>query len=156
MTKTYSPEEIQAVQSTLSKMLASQNLAVLATHDSGQPYTSLVAFAASADLKQLYFATSRSTRKYASLVANPRVAMMIDNRSNRPSDITDSMAATAVGNAETVTGGELEKTKSLYLQKHPHLFEFVSSPGICLVRLTVSCYYVVTRFQDVMELPMGK
>jgi heme iron utilization protein len=155
MTQIPSPNKIKAVQNALAKMLASQNLAVLATHDEGQPYTSLVAFVASPDLKQLYFATSRTTRKYLSLTANPRVAMMIDNRSNRPSDIEEAMAATAVGDAETVGGNELETPKALYLDKHPHMAEFAAAPDTALVRLKVSCYYVVTRFQDVTPLPMG-
>jgi hypothetical protein len=48
-----------------------------------QPYASLMAFAATDDLKRLLFATERNTRKYANLVSNPRAALLVDNRSNQ-------------------------------------------------------------------------
>ena len=64
----------------LKALLESQKLAVLATHREGQPYGSLVSFVATEDMKQILFATTRSTRKYANLTADDRVAMVIDNR----------------------------------------------------------------------------
>lgn len=149
-----SPEKIKTTRSALGALLTSQNLAVLATQDQGQPYTSLVAFAVSADMKSLYFATSRSTRKYANLIANPKVAMMMDNRENQPVDFVEAMAATALGHVETLSGSELAESKKIYRQKHPHLGEFLAAPETALVRLNVSAYYVVTRFQDVVELSM--
>lgn len=149
------PETTDAVRTELAKLLADQNLAVLATQNQGQPYTSLVAFAASADMKFLYFATARSTRKYANLLNNPNVAMMMDNRENRPVDFIEAMAATAVGSVETLSGTGLAEPKEIYLQKHPHLAEFLAAPETVLVRLNVSAYYVVTRFQDVLEIRMG-
>jgi hypothetical protein len=65
------------------------------------------------------------------------------------------MAATAVGGVETLSGNALGEPKKIYLQKHPHLAEFLAAPETALVRLNVSAYYVVTRFQDVVELSMG-
>ena len=67
-------------------LFASQPLAVLATMMSGQPYTNLVAFCETDDLKCLLFATNRSTRKYDNLVENPQIAMLIDSRANQESD----------------------------------------------------------------------
>ena len=144
------------IRSALENLLKSQNLAVLATHNQGQPYASLVAFAGSEDLKALYFVTGRATRKYANLMADPRAAMMIDNRSNAPADIADAMAATATGSVEIVSENERIKLLSVYLQKHPHLAEFAKSPSTRLIRLNVFCYYVVNRFQNVVELHMEK
>jgi nitroimidazol reductase NimA-like FMN-containing flavoprotein (pyridoxamine 5'-phosphate oxidase superfamily) len=138
----------------LTRLMASQNLAVLATHDHGQPYTSLVAFAGSKDLKSLFFITGRATRKYANLKADPRAAMMIDNRSNAPADIADAMAATASGFVDIISENEGAELLNRYLQKHPHLAEFARSPSTRLIRLNVHCYYVVNRFQNVVELHM--
>ncbi len=140
----------------LTRLMGSQSLAVLATHNQGQPYTSLVAFAGSEDLKALYFVTGQATRKYVNVTNDPRASMMIDNRSNAPSDIADAMAATATGSVDIVSGIELIELQDIYLQKHPHLAEFVKSPSTRLIRLNVSCYYVVNRFQNVVELHMRK
>jgi len=60
-------KNLSKLKRNLRKLLRSQLLAVLSTQNQGQPYASLVAFASSDDLKSLYFATSRSTRKYANL-----------------------------------------------------------------------------------------
>ena len=148
--------QTENLRTALKDLIASQNLAVLATHDHGQPYTSLIAFAGSKDLKQLFFVTGKATRKYANLASDARAAMMIDSRSNAPSDIAEAMAATATGSVDIVSGIELTELENIYLQKHPHLAEFAKSPSTRLIRLNVSCYYVVNRFQHVVELHMRK
>jgi nitroimidazol reductase NimA-like FMN-containing flavoprotein (pyridoxamine 5'-phosphate oxidase superfamily) len=136
----------------LKKLLASQPLAVLATQGQGQPYVTLVAFASSSDLKSLYFATTRSTRKYANLSADSRVAMLVDNRSNKASDFRWAMAATATGRAMEVASGQRAAALELYLAKHPHLRDFVSAPTCAFCEIRVQIYFVVTRFQNVVEV----
>ena len=136
----------------LRELLASQLLGVLGTHHDGEPYTSLVGFAATADLSRLLFATGRATRKHANLVADSRASMLVDNRTNRPADFTQASAATAVGLVEEITADERPTFDALFLAKHPHLESFVRSPSCALLRLQVSVYMVVTRFQHVIEL----
>lgn len=133
-------------------LLRDQNLAVLSTDRNGHPYASLVGFVADDDLRYIYFVTTRATRKFDALTSNPRVAMLIDNRSNRFRDFRDAMAVTAIGEAGEIAKDENRSTVSAYLEKHPHLAEFMSSPTSALVRVEVSTYYVVTHFQHVMEL----
>jgi len=58
------PEDIKK---HIRKLFIDQKLAVLSTHRSGQPYASLVAFVGKEDLKEIFFVTSRSTRKHANL-----------------------------------------------------------------------------------------
>lgn len=136
----------------LQGLFESQRLAVLATQNEGQPYTSLVAFTASKDLKQLFFATTRATRKYANLTADSRVSMLVDNRSNKATDFRWAMAVTATGKAEEIEGREREEASKLYLAKHPHLEEFVSSPSCAFLRISLDRYYVASRFQKVTEV----
>lgn len=140
----------------LRQLFDKQKLAVLSTHHQGQPYASLVAFAATDDLRQIVFATPRATRKFSNITADARAAMLVDSRSNKVSDFRRSMAATAVG-----TVGEVRKTKvsrliRLYLDKHPHLSDFVRSPSCAVLRLEVGSYYAVDRFQHVMELHVNR
>ena len=146
----------QKLQEALRELFRSQYLAVLATHSSGQPYTSLVAFAATDDLKQLLFATDQSTRKYANLKSDARAAMLIDNRSNRSDDIDHAMAVTATGITEIISGGIKDRLKALYLGKHSQLEEFIDAPATAFISLNVDCYYLVSKFQDVTELHMKK
>ena len=83
----------------IGNLLESQRLAVLSTQNHGQPYSNLIAIAATDDLKYLLFATTRATRKYANLMADSRVAVLVDNRQNNPADFTIAAALTALGKA---------------------------------------------------------
>jgi hypothetical protein len=136
----------------LRTLLDSQLLGVLGTHQEGEPYTSLVGFAATDDLESLLFATGKATRKHANLVADGRASMLIDNRTNSPTDFTEASAATAVGMVETIDADQRADFDRVFLAKHPHLEAFVRSPSCVLLRLRVSVYMVVTRFQHVIEL----
>lgn len=148
-------KNIEQFKSTLAQLLSNQKLAVLCTHHDGQPYASLVAFASSSDLKELYFMTSRATRKFTYLQANPKVAMLIDNRSNRDEDIDEAIAVTAMGSALEVSRENREQVLQKYLAKHPHLREFAQSKETAAVQVRVDTYYLVSRFQQVVELHSG-
>jgi len=136
----------------ISDLLSSQALAVLATEKDGWPYASLVAFASSSDLKFLVFATSRSTRKFANLMSSPQAALLVDNRSNHISDFRDGVAVTACGKVCEVGEEEREAMAGIYLRKHPHLAWFLQSPNLALLKLRVSSYTLVTKFQCVVEM----
>jgi heme iron utilization protein len=140
------------VDQTIEKikvLFDAQLFAVLATHDGAQPYVSLMAFAATGDLKHLLFATERNTRKYANLVSNPRVAALIDNRSNQVSDTREAIAITALGEMRE---SNQEQHLIIFLRKHPHLESFVEPPSCALVEMRVVRYFVVEGLQDVKEL----
>ena len=136
----------------LKKLFKKQKLAVLATHKNGQPYSSLVAFAVTEDLKHIIFATSRSTRKYEHFSSDGRVALLIDNRTNKVADFHRAIAVTAVGTAMEPDENIRQQLAQRYLAKHPHLKDFVQSPTCALVQVSVKTYYVVHTFQNVMEL----
>ena len=136
----------------LGALFRSQNLATLATHNDGQPYASLVAFHASEDLKHICFVTPTTTRKFANLTADNRVAVMVNSSTNQASDFHRAISVTAIGRAEVVDGSDSETILVQYLAKHPHLEEFVRSPSCALVQVAVDSYYMVKNFQNVMEL----
>jgi nitroimidazol reductase NimA-like FMN-containing flavoprotein (pyridoxamine 5'-phosphate oxidase superfamily) len=142
----------EAVEDRLRELFRGQRLGVLASQKEGQPHTSLVAFAATADLRYLLFATPRATRKYAYLQADARVALLVDNRANRDADLHEAMAVTAYGHALEPAGAERAGYLELYLGKHPHLQEFVNAPSCALLAIAVRTYSVVDRFQRVIEL----
>lgn len=147
-------EEAVRLQHTVGDLLKSQKLAVLSTHRKGQPYASLVVFAATDDLKQILFATTRATRKYDNIMQDPRVALLIDSRTNMNADVHGAIAVTATGKAEEVK--EKEAFLKIYLSKHPHLKDFVHSPTCALLRVKVDTYYMVSKFQKVLELHLSK
>lgn len=72
-------QDIHQLRETLKAILDSQSQAVLATQGDNGPYGSLVAFAATADLKGLVFATTRASRKYANLVKNRGAEAIVEH-----------------------------------------------------------------------------
>lgn len=71
-----------AMRRRLRALFDSQRYAVLATDDCGQPFTSLMAFAATDDLRHLVILSDRNTRKFANLAANRRVALLVQQPVN--------------------------------------------------------------------------
>jgi general stress protein 26 len=140
------------IKKQIRELFINQKLAVLSTHNSGQPYASLVAFLGKKDLKEIFFVTPRTTRKFANLSADSRVAILINSSMNLDSDFHEAVAVTALGNAKEINGAEKEDVLSLYLRKHPYLEAFATSPTCALVGITITTYVTVKNFQQVMEL----
>lgn len=138
----------------LRGLLSRQRLGVLATHGESGPYASLVAFDAADDLRRLTFATTRATRKYHFLTAEPRVAMLIDSRSDDDLDFHGAAAATAVGPVAELEGEARDEACARFVARHPHLAGFATAPTTALLALDVETYYLVRRFQTVTELHM--
>ncbi len=145
----------QEIQAVLRDLFRSQRFAVLATDDHGQPFASLMAFAATGDLRQIVVLTERTKRKFANLKANSRVALLIDNRENKGSDTQDSVAATAIGEAGEVGSEAGAPLLELFLARHPYLAAFAASPSCAIVRVEISSYLLVSRFEKVLEWRPG-
>ncbi|MHB9133015.1 MAG: pyridoxamine 5'-phosphate oxidase family protein [Armatimonadota bacterium] len=138
----------------ITALFAAQRLAVLATQHGGQPFGSLVAFAASDDLHDLIFATFQNTRKYRNILADARVALVMDNRTNTPADFTQATAVTVIGVVEQIPAEEYPARVVLFLTRHPDLRDFLQTPGCLLLRVVVEQYDVVTTFDQVRALHM--
>ena len=145
-------EANEGIRPLLRELITGQKLAMLATHKGGQPYASLVAFCASDDLRFLYLATPRATRKFGNLQSDCRTALLITSSANQETDFHEAVAVTVLGSAGEVTGPEKEAGLKRYLQKHPYLEDFVRSPTCALVKVNVRTYILVKNFQYVTEL----
>ena len=149
-------DKTQAIHQRLRKLFESQNLGVLATHRSGQPYASLVAFYATEDLRHLFFVTPKTTRKFENLKADSRVALLVNSSTNQAVDFHQAISVTIAGNATEVVGSERQPILERYLKKHPHLEDFARSPSCALIRVSEKSYVMVQNFQNVMELHLNQ
>lgn len=136
----------------LKALFSTQSLASLSTQKDGQPYANLVAFYASDDLTTLFFVTPKTTRKFANLSADSRVALMINNSTNQTHDFHEAIAVTVVGTAFEISGIEKNQVLKHYLNKHPYLEDFARAPTCALVGVKVQSYIMVRNFQNVSEL----
>lgn len=140
------------LEDKLRKLLSSQKLGVLATQQKKNPYTSLVAFACSDDMRKIVFATPKTTRKFANIISNSNVSFFIDNRSNRAIDFRKAIGVTALGSVRHIRKNKNSKLMKLYLTKHPQLDSFLASKSCAFLCIDVKSFYVVERFQTVTEV----
>lgn len=137
---------------TAKILLQKQKVGVLATICFDKPYTSIVGFSVTDDLKAIYFATPMATLKYKNLLSNSNVSLLIDNRQNLGTDFSEAAAITCIGKALNQEGEEKEFGRDLLIEKHPELINFLNSPTCKILKIGVSKYSIVTRFQEVTEI----
>ena len=141
------------VLSRINELLVTQRFGVLATReDDYHPYANLVAFATERGPERLLFATHRATRKFRNLECDPRVAILIDNRSNAEIDLRDAIAITVLGAVAEVEDVQRDAKNTAFLAKHPSMREFICSPSCAMFEVAVERIYAVTRFQSVLEI----
>ena len=145
----------EAIRQRIGELFESQSLGVLATQRLGQPYSSLIAFYASGDLRKLYFATPKTTRKFKNLEVDARVSILVNSSSNREADFHEAIAVTLVGEAVELTDSDARPIVNQYLNKHPYLEDFVRSPTTAMVEVSARSYYLVHNFQNVVELHLA-
>ena len=135
----------------IKSILESQYLAVLSSVEHDHPYCNLVAFAETEDIKSIFFATGRNTRKYFNISANRNVSLLIDSRSNERPDFSTVRALTVIGSAVEVQMDDRTVPVSIYLKKHPGLVDFLDRTDNALIRVTVSDY-ILAGFDNVLHV----
>jgi len=118
----------RVTRAELLQFLRRYRLAVVSSVEaaSGAPQAAVVGFAVS-DQLELVFDTLDSTRKYANLVADPRVALVIG--------WDDAITAQIEGVADVPSGVELERLRDVYFGPYPDGRDRLAWPGITHVRV---------------------
>ena len=136
----------------LREIVSTQYFAVLNTIGQGLPHSNLVSFAATVDLKSLVFVTGRNTRKYRNVQDNHNVSLLIDNRTNRPSDTSQATAIAAIGIAREETDNR-SLLRDIFLARHPQLRHFVEAPDNAIMLVTIR-KYIVAAFDKTHTVPI--
>ena len=138
----------------LREIVSTQYFAVLNTIGQGLPYSNLVSFAATDDLRSLVFVTGRNTRKYRNIQDNHNISLLIDNRTNKPSDTSQAIAITAVGTArEEIDNKSL--FQAILLARHPQLRHFVDAPDNAIM-LVIIRLYIVAAFDKTQTVTISQ
>jgi nitroimidazol reductase NimA-like FMN-containing flavoprotein (pyridoxamine 5'-phosphate oxidase superfamily) len=128
----------------IETLLDSQKFAVLSTENDRQPYSNLIAFAEYSGCKEIIFFTPKNTRKYKNLIANNRVALMIDNRTNQSRDFNDVTAITLIGTAEELDAGNQQYLLDAFIAKHPNLADLTRKNENAFFKIKISDYIVAS------------
>ncbi len=145
-------DEEKNVKNSIKELLSYESFAVLSTQGEGQPYSSLICFAFSDDLKKIVFATPTATRKFNLISKSDRVSILVDNRSTNPDSLNQISALTLTGKASILKAeDESEYWRDALINSHPYLEAFVKSPTTGIIVVDVCRYFYVKRFQEVIE-----
>lgn len=114
----------------IKAFLMERDMCVLATTREGKPHCSLMAYVADEGAEWIYMVTHRTTTKYANLLANEQVSLLVDNRCERlPEERSNIQALTVHGTFHVVEGEEKRKRiLEQVLNRHPHMNQFLRHP----------------------------
>jgi general stress protein 26 len=140
--------EERELREKVNDLLTEQRLAVLSSYMKDQPYPNLIAFVHTNNLKNLYFATLKNSIKYTNIKDNPKISLLVDNRDNTPTDISEAIALSVFGTISEIDCKD-EQCKDIYLRKHPYLKDFLEMPDCALLKIIVEKYLIVSNFQNV-------
>ena len=126
----------------IKSLLLQKNICVLATVSGSRPHCSLMAYITDDSGREVYMVTLRNTRKYANLMDNPAVSLLIDSRGE--SDRSLTRALTVSGTFDPVDdAGQRGAIKQTFLSTHPHLAELIDHPDAELVRVRIESYLLL-------------
>ena len=143
--------EIENILEEIKDLFKSQRFAVVATSNGGHPYTNIVSFSYTDDLKSILFVTKRNTRKYMNINIEPRTSVLVDNRKNSPRDINEACSVTILGNSREVQFDKEQKLKR-FLELHPYMLNFTKDTNCALIEVIANRFIYVRNFQDVLEI----
>lgn len=138
----------------LKEVISTQYFAVLNSLGEKLPHSNLISFAVTDDLRFLVFVTDRNTRKYKNIKQNAHVSLLIDNRTNQPSDISQAIAITVIGKA-SIEPDSKRSLQAFFLARHPQLSQFVDNPNSAIILVTVR-EYVISGFDKTQHLVIAQ
>lgn len=144
--------KIDRLRNTIKNITSKELFGVFATSVNDVPYTTLIAFVLQDDLKKLFFATPRDTKKFKDLRINEKVSFHVQNSNNSPEDISSAVGITITGKASECLKNKSEEAIISYLLKHPQMEEFIYSLNIAFISVEIEKYNVVEKFQNVTVL----
>jgi len=135
----------------ISEILRTQYFAVLSSVDINKPYSNLISYAVTDNLKNLIFLTDRRTQKYRNIQLNNAISVLIDNRSNSTLDIESATAVTITGTARE--SGEKNSLRRVFLLKHPELESFFNLPDTAMIVVDIQ-EYIIAGFHSSRRITM--
>jgi len=111
------------------ELIQQKDTCVLATVSGAEPHCSLMSYVTDEDCRKIYMISLRGSKKYANMMNNASVSLLIDTRKYDIGRTRENIKALTVkGNFQHI-GDETKKRKVLekLLESHPNLKDFTGS-----------------------------
>jgi general stress protein 26 len=134
----------------MKDIVKGNDLCVLATVSEGKPHCSLMSYISDEEGHEVYLISHKQTKKYANLMGNPTVSLLIDTREEKKGQRRiDIKALTVSGEFQTINDSvkkDLIRTK--FLRKHPHLTDFLNDPGAEIFSIKIKSFQLLNGVKD--------
>lgn len=147
--------DIEIAKSEVRSVLDTQHFGVFSTVHRDQPHSVLVCFCLSEDFQEIVFFTPRGTRKLVNSKIFGKVGLFVDTTVNSANDIHDAKTVKIHGIANHQSNIDEERINILkkeYLRKNEFMKDFISSPSIEMVIISIERIEIVSNFQTVVNL----
>ncbi len=126
----------------LETILCENSLCVLCTEAAGNPYCSLMTYLLSDDRRTLYLVSTRESRKFKNLLANPRVSVLVDSRQHQ-SQGANIVSVTFSGLFKPLADADIPPLKTAFAEKHPELKEILNHPDNLVFAIQLQSYLLL-------------
>ena len=134
----------------MKDIVKGNDLCVLATVSEGKPHCSLMSYISDEEGHEVYLISHKQTKKYANLMGNPTVSLLINTREEKKGQRRiDIKALTVSGEFQTINDSvkkDLIRTK--FLRKHPHLTDFLNDPGAEIFSIKIKSFQLLNGVKD--------
>lgn len=128
----------------VEEILAANKLCVLCTHGGDKPHCSLMTYVPGDDLRILYMVSSRESRKFKNILANPRVSILVDTRQDTAGKEDAKITSiTFEGIHEPLQQENMEQLIAHLNAKNPRLSEIINDPASILFGIRLKSYLML-------------
>ena len=134
----------------MKDIVKANDLCVLATVSEGKPHCSLMSYISDEEGREIYLISYKQTKKYANLMENPMVSLLIDTREEDKGEKRIYIKALTVsGEFQTIKDhGKKDLIRSKFLKSHPHLTDFLNDPAAEIFSIKIKSFQLLDGVKD--------
>lgn len=134
----------------MKDIVKANDLCVLATVSEGKPHCSLMFYISDEEEYEIYLVSHKQTKKYANLMENPTVSLLIDTREEEIGQRRVYIKALTVrGEFQTIKDPDKKDIiRVKFLERHPHLADFLNDPGAEIFSIKIKSFQLLDGIKD--------
>jgi len=141
----------------MKELVKANDLCVLATVSEGRPHCSLMSYISDEDGHEIFLISHKTTKKYANLMENPTVSLLIDTREEEKGQRRIYIKALTVSGEFQTIDDSVKKglIREKFLKRHPHLIDFLNDPGAEIFSIKTKSFQLLDGVKDAFFETIG-
>ena len=141
----------------MKELVKANDLCVLATVSQGRPHCSLMSYISDEDGHEIFLISNKTTKKYANLMENPVVSLLIDTREEEKGQRRIYIKALTVSGEFQTIDDSVKKglIREKFLKRHPHLIDFLNDPGAEIFSIKTKSFQLLDGVKDAFFETIG-